>query len=212
MHQYIVETGNTVRSLLELVNHEDLLIKEHTAKLRKAIIEIKTHGWDLRANDLNDDFSDAYVMAAFFRLVNSTSGTDKLKSEITRFQALVGAHQMTTQSICGAILQIAKQGISLVHGSFLVPDGYIMGTPHGRMLTFLTLRDIIWQACSQAVHCKEGIYRQPVIDLFAELEKSHGPQFSLSQHPRQNRAKQIIQLLGWLDYRVYITDMQSLLL
>ncbi|MEE9548589.1 MAG: hypothetical protein V3V68_04465, partial [Nitrosomonadaceae bacterium] len=62
MHQYIVETGNTARSLLELVNHEDLLIKEHTAKLRKAIIEIKTHGWDFRANDLNDDFSDAYVM------------------------------------------------------------------------------------------------------------------------------------------------------
>jgi len=57
MHQYIVETGNTVRSLLELVNHEDLLIKEHAAKLRKAIIEIKTHGWDFRANDLNDDFS-----------------------------------------------------------------------------------------------------------------------------------------------------------
>ena len=212
MHQYIVETGSTVRSLLELVNHEDSLIKEHTAKLREAINEIKTHGWNFQANDLNDDFSDTYVMAAFFRLANSTSGTDKLKSEITRFQALVGAHQLTTQSICGSILQIAKHGISLVHGSFLVPDSYIMGTPPGRMLTFLTLRDIIWQACNQAAHCKEGIYKQPVIDLFAELEKSHGPQFSLSQHPRQNRAKQIIRLLGWLDYRVYITDMKSLLL
>jgi hypothetical protein len=212
MHQYIVETGSTVRSLLELVNHEDSLIKEHTAKLREAINEIKTHGWNFQANDLNDDFSDTYVMAAFFRLANSTSGTDKLKSEITRFQALVGAHQLTTQSICGSIIQIAKQGISLVHGSFLVPDSYIMGTPPGRMLTFLTLRDIIWQACNQAAHCKEGIYKQPVIDLFAELEKSHGPQFSLSQHPRQNRAKQIIRLLGWLDYRVYITDMKSLLL
>lgn len=212
MHQYIIETGSTVRSLLELVNHEDSLIKEYTAKLREAINEIKTHGWNFQTNDLNDDFSDTYVMAAFFRLANSTSGTDKLKSEITRFQALVGAHQLTTQSICGSILQIAKQGVSLVHGSFLVPDSYIMGTPPGRMLTFLTLRDIIWQACNQTAHYKEGIYKQPVIDLFAELEKSHGPQFSLSQHPRQNRAKQIIQLLGWLDYRVYLTDMKSLLL
>ena len=212
MHQYIVETGNTVRSFLELVNHEDSLVKEQTSKLREAIVKFKAQGWNFHTSDLNDDFSDSYVMAAFFRLANSTPGTDKLKSEIARFQALVGAHQLITQTICGSILQIAKQGISLVHGSFLVPDGYIMGTPHGRMLTFLTLRDIIWQACNQAVHCKEGFYRQPVIDLFAELEKSHGPQFSLSQHPRQNRAKQIIQLLGWLDYRVYITDMQSLLL
>lgn len=211
MHQYIVETGNTVRSLLELVNHEDSLIKEHTAKLREAMVEIKTHGWDFRTNDLNDDFSDTYVMAAFFRLANSTAGTDRLKSEITRFQALVGAHQLTTQVICGSILQIAKQGISLVHGSFLAPDSYIINTPPGRMLTFLTLRDIIWQACNQAVYCKEGSYRRPVIDLFAELEKSHGPQFSLSQHPRQSRAKQIIQLLGWLNYGGYIADMRSLL-
>ena len=156
MHQYIVKTGNTVRSLLELVNHEDSLIKEHTAKLREVMVEIKTHGWDFRTNDLNDDFSDTYVMAAFFRLANSTAGTDSLKSEITRFQALVGAHQLTTQIICGSILQLAKQGISLAHGSFLAPDSYLTGTPPGRMLTLLTLRDIIWQACNQTVQCKEG--------------------------------------------------------
>ncbi len=211
MHQYIVETGNTVRNFLELVNHEDSLVKEQTSKLREAIVEFKAQGWNFHTSDLNADFSDSYVMAAFFRLANSTPGTDKLKSEIARFQALIGAHQQTTQTICGSILQIAKQGISLVHGSFLAPDSYIIGTPPGRMLALLTLRDIIWQACNQANHCKEGNYRQPVIDLFAELEISHGSQFSLSQHPRQSRAKQIIQLLGWLNYGDYIADMRSLL-
>lgn len=211
MHQYIVETGNTVRSLLELVNHEDSLVQEQTSKLRKAIAEFKAHGWNFRTNDLNDDFSDNYVMAAFFRLANSTAGTDSLKSEVARLQALVGAHQLTIQTICGSILQIAKQGISLVHGSFLVPDRYIIGCPTGRILPPLTLRDIIWQACNQAIHCKEGNYQQPVIDLFAELEKFHGPQFSLDQHSRQSRAKQIIQLLGWLSYGAYVADMRSLL-
>ncbi len=211
MHRYIVETEGAVRSLLELVNQENSLVQEQASKLRKAIAEFKAHGWNFHASDLNDDFSDTYVMSAFFRLANSTPGTDILKSEVTRLQALVGAHQLTTQTICGSILQIAKQGISLVHGSFLVPDSYIIGSPTGRILAPLTLRDIIWQACNQAIYCKEGNYQQSVIDLFAELEASHGSQFSLSQHFRQSRAKQIIQLLGWLSYGAYVADMRSLL-
>ena len=64
MHQYIVETGNTVRSFLELVNHEDSLVKEQTSKLREAIVEFKAQGWNFHTSDLNDDFSDSYVMAA----------------------------------------------------------------------------------------------------------------------------------------------------
>lgn len=211
MHQYIIETGNTVRTLLELLIHEESLIKEQTAMLSKAVIEIKAHGWNFQANDLSDDFSDAYIMAAFFRIENSTPGTDKLKSEIARYQALLGTHQSTTQTLCASILQIAKQGISLVHGSFLSLDSYIIDTPPGRMLASLTLRDIIWQACNQAAQCKKGNYGKSVIDLFTELERFHGPQFSLIQHPRQNRSKQIIRLLGWLDYRDYVVDMQLLL-
>ena len=211
MHQYIIETGNTVRTLLELLNHEEFLIKEQTAKLQKAVIEIKSHGWDFQADDLNNDFSEAYIKAAFFRLNNSTAGTDKLKSEISRYQALLGTHQSTTQTLCASILQIAKQGILLVHGSFLLPDRYIIDTPPGRMLASLTLRDIIWQACNQVIQRKKETYETPVIDLFTELERFYGPQFSLEQHPHQSRAKQIIQLLGWLDYRDYVIDMQLLI-
>ena len=211
MHQYIVETGNTVRGLLEMVGREISLIKEQTSKLREVIIKFKTQGRDFNSADLNEDFSDAYVMSAYFRLANSTSGADELKSEIVKTQALIGTHQLTIQTLCGLILQIAKQGIILVHGSFLARDSYTIGTPSGRIIAPLTLRDIIWQACNQTIYCKEGNYPQPVIDLFAELEISHGTQFSLSRYPRQSRAKQIIQLLEWLNYKTYISDMRLLL-
>jgi hypothetical protein len=211
MHQYIIETGNTVRTLLELLIHEESLIKEQTAKLHKAVIEIKAHGWNFQTDDLNDDFPEPYIKAAFFRIENSTAGADKLKSEIARYQAILGTHQSTTQTLCASILQIAKQGISLVHGSFLLPDRYIINTPPGRILASLTLRDIIWQACNQVAQCKREPYGKPVIDFFSELERFHGPQFSLEQHPHQSRAKQIIRLLGWLDYRDYVIDMQLLL-
>jgi hypothetical protein len=211
MHQYIVETGNAVRGLLEMVNHESSLIKGQTTKLRDAIIKFNVQGQDLSSTDLNDDFSDAYIMAAYFRMANSTPGADELKSDISRIQALIGAHQLTIQTLCGSILQIAKQGITLVHGSFLARDSYTIGTPPGRIIAPLTLRDIIWQACNQTIFYKRGSYPQPVIDLFAELEISHGSQFSLSRYPRQSRAKQIIQLLEWLNYKTYISDMRLLL-
>ena len=211
MHQYIFETGNTVRALLEMVNHENSLIKEQTSKLRDAIIKFKAQGWDLKFTDLNDDFSDSYVMAAYFRMANSTPGADELKSEISRIQALIGAHQLTIQTLCGSILQIAKQGITLAHGSFLARDSYTIGTPPGRIIAPLTLRDIIWQACNQMTFYKEGSYPQPVINLFAKLEISHGLQFSLSRYPGQSRAKQIVQLLEWMNYKTYISDMRLLL-
>ena len=211
MHQYIVETGNTVRGLLEMANHESSLIKEQTLRLHEAITRFKAQGQDLNSIDLNDDFSDTYVMAAYFRLANSAPGANELKSEISRIQALIGAHQLTIQTLCGSILQIAKQGISLAHGSFLARDSYTIGTPPGRIIAPLTQRDIIWQACNQTIFYKEGNYPQPVIDLFAELEISHGSKFSLSRYPRQSRAKQIIQLLEWLNYKTYISDMRLLL-
>ena len=211
MHQYIVETGNIVRGLLEMVNHENSLIKEQTSKLHEAIAKFKTQGQNLNSIDLNDDFSDTYVMAAYFRLANSTPGANELKSEISRIQALIGAHQFTIQNLCGSILQIAKQGIILAHGSFLARDSYTIGTPPGRIIAPLTQRDIIWQACNQTIFYKEENYPQPVIDLFAELEISHGSKFSLGRYPRQSRAKQIIQLLEWLNYKTYISDMRLLL-
>jgi len=211
MHQYIIETGNTVRTLFELLIHEESLIKEQTEKLHKAVIEINAHGWNFQTDDLNDDFPETFIKAAFFRIENSTASANKLKSEIAKYQAVLGTHQSTTQTLCASILQIAKQGISLIHGSLLLPDRYIIDTPPGRMLASLTLRDIIWQACNQVTQCKKETYEKPVIDLFTELERFYGPQFSLEQHSHQSRAKKIIHLLGWLDYRDYVIDMQLLI-
>lgn len=211
MHQYLVETGNTVRNLLEMICHESSLIKEQASILHESIVKFKTIGHEFNSADLNEDLSDSNIMAAYFRMANSASCADEIKSNITRVQALIGAHQLTIQNLCGSILQIAKQGITLVHGSFLARDSYTIGTPPGRIIAPLTSRDIIWQACNQTIYYKEGNYPQPVIDLFTELEASHGPQFSLNRYSGQSRAKQIIQLLEWLNYKTYISDMQLLL-
>ena len=72
-------------------------------------------------------------------------------------------------------------------------------------------RQIIWQARNQAIHFEEGNFHQKVIDVFTILELENGPDFALVQHQGQSRAKQIINLLGWNDYALYSSDIQSLL-
>jgi hypothetical protein len=61
------------------------------------------------------------------------------------------------------------------------------------------------------MHYEEGSFKKPLLDLFAKLESEQGPQFSLATHPKQNRAKQVLELLGWSSYSAYLADMQALL-
>jgi len=136
-------------------------------------------------------------------MASAKQETDGLKLEIVELQVSIGAKQVAIQSICGALLQIAKQGISLVHGS-------LTNAPAGRTIGTENLKDIIWQARNQAIHYENGTFNQSVTNLFQQLMTSHGSKFSLTMHAHQSRAKQIIMLLDWRSYSQYYSDMKLL--
>lgn len=204
MNQYISDTEYAVSNLLELAHQEEAILQQKTAELASVEAEYKIHSWDFETSDLNDDFSDAYVMGAFSRMASVADKAVKLRPEINALQALVGAHQVAIQAICGSVLQIAKQGISLVHGD-------LHAAPTGRLVGSIPVRDIIWQARNQSMHYEEGNLRKAVTDLFADLELAYGSSFSLSLHPLQSRAKQVIQLIEWKSFNHYRADMELIL-
>ena len=204
MNPYITETEYAVKNLIILATKEDLTLEELKTKLAEAEAKFKIHKWDFQTSDLNDDFSDAYVMAAFHRMAKTKKAIDALQNEVNSLQALIGTKQSAIQAICGAILQISKQGISFVHGS-------VENSPGGRYIGTIQLRDIIWQSRNQAIHSEECSFRKPIIQLFSTLEAEQGVDFSLTQHPKQSRAKQVIKLLGWTSYEKYSQDMKTLL-
>lgn len=204
MHQYIQDTDYAAQNLLLLATEEEVQLKALTSALSQTEAQLKIHQWDFQSSDLNDDFSDAYVMAAFGRAARAAQETERLMIEVAKLQASVGARQQATQAIAGAVFQIAKQGISLVHGG---PST----APTGRTIGSLPIRDIIWQARNQSMHYEEGNFKKALTDLFAKLETEQGPQFSLTAHHKQNRAKQVLDLLGWSSYSTYMQDMQALL-
>lgn len=204
MHQYIVDTEFAVRNLLELASQEEKVLKVLVSRLSSVEAQFDVHKWDFETSDLNDDFADAYVMAAFGRMAKAQKEAEALKVEMAAIQVSIGTHQQATQAITAAVLQISKQGISIVHGG-------LTAAPQGRSVGSLPIRDIIWQARNQALHFEEGSFSKPVTTLFSVLEAEQGPQFSLAKHAKQCRAKQVLVLLGWDSYENYLADMVTLL-
>jgi hypothetical protein len=204
MHQYLQDTEFATQNLLRLATEEEVQLRDLSEKLTQAEAQLKVHQWDFQSSDLNEDFSDAYVMAAFGRAARAGQEAQHLRSQVAALQARVGAHQQATQAIAGAVLQIAKQGISLVHGA-------LAAAPPGRSIGSQCVRDIVWQGRNQSMHYEEGNFKKPLTDLFAKLEAEQGPRFSLAAHPQQNRAKQIVELLGWHSYAAYVQDLRALL-
>lgn len=204
MHQYLRDTEYATQNLFRLATEEELQLKTLTKTLEEMERQLQIHQWDFQSSDLNDDFSDAYVMAAFERAGRAAQEVERLRHEVAVLQASIGTHQGAVQAIAGAILQIAKQGIALVHGG---PKNALPG----RSLGSVTVRDVIWQGRNQSMHYEEGSFKKAQLDLFSKLETEQGPQFSLLNHPKQNRAKQIIDVLGWSSYAPYLQDMKMLL-
>ncbi|WP_428504279.1 hypothetical protein [Roseateles sp.] len=204
MHQYIADTEFASRNLLQLATEEENKLEDLSAQLRGVEAQLSVHKWDFESSDLNDDFSDAYVMGAFARMAEAYQQAEELKRQLATLQASIGTHQQAIQAIAGALLQIAKQGISVVHGG-------LAAAPEGRKIGTASLKEVIWQARNQALHYEEGKFNNSVMDLFNTLENEQGAQFSLTVHAYQSRAKQVLSVLGWKSYATYLSDMQSLL-
>lgn len=204
MHQYLQDTEFAAKNLFALATEEQRQLDALSEQLKKTEAQGRHHQWDFETSDFNDDFSEGYVMAAFIRAAKAGQEVERLKAEVATLQASVGTRQHAVQAISGAIFQIAKQGISLVHGG-------LGAAPDGRTVGSLFLRDIIWQARNQSMHYEEGKPKKAVSDLFATLEQEHGSHFSLAAHAGQNRAKQVLDMLGWTNYESYLQDMRTLL-
>lgn len=121
----------------------------------------------------------------------------KAAETIVLVENLRSAHS----AIAGAILQIAKQGISFIYGPLgNCPIGRAVGSQH--------LSNVIWQGRNQSMHYEEGANKPATIACFAALEADFGPGFQLG---RTNLAAEVLRVLGWVEYEVYEADMATLL-
>ncbi len=203
MNQYLIDTDYAVRKLIEIITAEEieitriqLLSEEKKPKLEFLYKRFRDSEW-------NDDVEIKQQSNFVDWAMEQKEFTD-LQEEIMLLESSNNTKKDSIGALCGALLQIAKQGISKVYGNLVkCPDGRIIGTEK--------LKNVIWQGRNQSLHYEEGSFKEPVQNCFANLTISSGDQFSLTLYPQENLAHSIIKIIGWKEYLKYIADMQSLL-
>jgi hypothetical protein len=132
-------------------------------------------------------------------------GSDKTayekKIDLDLLENKIKTTEFSYSSISGSLLQYAKQGISLVHGSLNV-------CPNGRNIGTLSLKTIIWQGRNQSLHFEEGKFSPQVTTCFNELVKNYGLEFA--NFHNKNMAFEIIKLLDWKNWDSFYRDLLSL--
>lgn len=200
---YSDNTEYAMRNLIHLVMQEEVELQVKLQLLQSAEQQLKVWQWDFETSDLNEDFSDGYIMHAFARAARAREEVSTLEHGIESLEASARAKEHSIQVMCGSILQIVRQGISFVHGR-------VADAPSGRFIETISLKDIIWQARNQAMHYEDDKFSDPVVNLFEKLAASSGQQFSLTFNAGKCLAKEVVCLLGWQTYDDYIIDAKLL--
>ncbi|AVX02576.1 hypothetical protein MXMO3_00028 [Maritalea myrionectae] len=200
---YLEDTNYAASSLIDLITQQQIALDKTKEELSGLMKKFKHYHWDYTTSDLNDDFSEAHVMNAFHNMAKSKTHVDELEAIKLNLEATIGSEQLAIQALAGALLQIAKQGISVVHGG-------LQNAPDGRQVDGVELKNLVWQARNQALHFEDGSFSQHVNAVFSTLQQTHGAKFDLSVKPSASLAKQVVYLLGWNKIDAYKDDMKSL--
>lgn len=205
MNQYLIDTEFAVQSLFDLVTYELKMITTLEVDLRK---------YQERANSImcdayyvtDQDFDDLETPAMYairHGYVTRLSAVQELQNKIMKLEASYHAKESSIRVLYSSILQIAKQGISIVHGKN-IPT--IIIEPRSKE----SIHNIIWQGRNQSMHYEEAKYKEPLISCFTNLQKAFGTDLDLKKG--DNKAKfLVVDVLGWNTYSNYLTTMKKLL-
>lgn len=208
MHQYITDTQYAVRELINLITNEETQIHQSEKQYEMLKFKEDSLSKQLTNASLNENvpvFQDQFIAINFHK---TREESEELRRQIEELKISIDVKSYSTDALCGAVLQIAKQGISTVYGSLSeCPSGREIGEGANAEV----LKNVIWQARNQSLHHEDGSFSASVIECFNKLEVLFGSNFSLSSNRGRNLARYVIQELGWKKYLQYESDMQSLL-
>ena len=193
MPDYLQGCRPALAALLQLVQQERRelgIAEERLARLTAEVVSEYDTGQDL---DLGEEDPDEVMRAA----TRHTEGywlagghTDEVRRHLVHAQVDVAAHREAAAASAAAVLQIAEQGLLLVHG------GREHATGLGRAVcTGQALSSVVLAARDQAAQ-RAGDPPDPQITAcFAALADEVDPTFAEHRHQRMSTA--VLQLLGW---------------
>lgn len=199
MKDYISQTEHATRSLVDLIAADHKALDNANRALRGA-----TEKFDFQYQTfLSNEFHTAanHYHAQMARAHQATAAVDE---EVKSLAASIDAKSASIAALSGALLQVAKQGLSVVYGK---PQN----TPRGPEVSGLLVKDIIWEGRNQSIH-----YENPkeisdaVVDFFRRIDGVRNDGNSWDPRSQYNYAFDIINFLGWLDWKQFEGHMLSI--
>jgi hypothetical protein len=204
MHPYLVDTDYAVRGLFALIGDEGTRSIALHRQLDDVNKELRHANSILHAGAPPSGFGEDTRTYFEKKARDARRQIAELAESVARLQETIDAKSFSIRAIAGAILQVAKQGIVVVHSE-------LSQCPAGRRIGSQDLKDVIWQARNQAMHWEDGEFHPPVTACFQTLEREFGSTFRLDGSQTGSLAKAVIDQLEWTDADSYNRDMISLL-
>ena len=197
MKTWLGETEHAMRSTINLVWAEHAAVAEASDKVAR--LEAATgHGYR-QSEAFMEDFDDEGLATGIHW--DTYFGADKERyhaaEALDGLKATQQARSASRAALAGTALQIAKQGISAVHGK-------LDASPDGRREAGVVLRELIWHGRNQAMHWEEGKPHKAVVTCFETLKVRN---VAFADYTARSLAFEILGLLGWEDYAAFEADM-----
>ena len=217
MAGYLAEVRHAVEGVLPLIwQEQDTLSgrKEQLAERRVELARLERQVREEYENAAwlrnNPEFDDEGI--GTLRHWDNYFGPDKeryhleqrvpdMQAAVESLEASVEAHRFSVDALAGTVIQVAKQGLALVHGGKPDPAGRAIGKSQ-------QLSEVVWQARNQALHWEDHSFNTAVNNCFTKLADEVDQVFS--DYVTRNMALDVITLLEWRTLEDFDGDLLSL--
>lgn len=145
MNQHLLDTQFATSELIKIVTFEKNEMKNLNSNYMKKKVQHDLLYRDFIRKELDPDenFTEGQMMQAFYMQSKYVSEMlQPILEEIKILERSIHIKDESIRALSGALLQIAKQGISVVYRG-------LSGCPDGRIIKNESLKNIIWQARNQ---------------------------------------------------------------
>lgn len=203
MKKFLNEIEFASKSLIGLISSDFIELNRLNKSLEKKTAELAMKYQIFIANEFHSaaNYYHAQMAQAFERKKEVDAQTQK-DIEILTFK--IDAKSASITALSGALLQIAKQGISTTYGK---PEN----APKGIEFNGIPVKEIIWEARNQANH-----YANPkeisvkVENIFTKLNDIRGDGVIWNPKSQVNFSFDVVKLLGWLEYENFVKHLSSI--
>lgn len=199
MNNYISQTEFAAKSLIDLISSDFKALEHMNSALKNAAAKFDFNYQIFMANEFHTAANYYYA-----QMTKAREPQAHIMAEIESLSENIDAKSASISALSGALLQIAKQGISLTFGR---PEN----APKGEEIHGIPIKEIIWEARNQSIH-----YENPrevsdkVVALFTKIDQVRNDGRLWTPRDQINYAFDIVRFLGWLNYEQYETHLKSI--